>query len=125
MNKINLLKIAYAANILILLPVVRSMFVAGGTTTVFDGVVEDSAGLRLMIASLWTAILLGSAFGLVYPAAVQIILPIQIIYKSIWLITFVLPRLRSSGPGSVPMGITAVFAVIVVTYPFIFWFATR
>jgi hypothetical protein len=125
MNNINLLKIAYSANIVILVPVCFSMFVDGGTTQVFNGLVEDSAGLRLMIASLWTAILLGSAVGLAYPSAMRIILPIQIVYKSIWLLTFVVPRLKSSGTAGVPVGISVVFLLIVVTYPFIFWLGTR
>lgn len=125
MDNVNLLKIAYAANILILLPVCRSMFSTAGTTSVFEGVVEDSAGLRLMVASLWSAILIASAFGLAYPAAMKMILPIQIIYKAIWLATFVLPRFRSQGAEAIPVGISIIFVLIVVTYPFIFWFATR
>jgi hypothetical protein len=125
MNSINLLKIAYAANILILVPVVSAMFADRGVTNVFDGRVDESLGLRLLVASLWSAILLGSIAGLWWPRFFAALLPIQIIYKSLWLALFVMPLAQRSGWDAVPKGISITFLIIVLTYPFILWFALR
>jgi hypothetical protein len=125
MNSINLLKIAYAANIFILVPVVSAMFAERGVTNVFDGRVDESLGLRLLVASLWTAILLGSIAGLLWPRFFAALLPIQIIYKSLWLMLFVVPLAQRSGWDATPKGISITFLIIVLTYPFILWFALR
>jgi hypothetical protein len=125
MSSINLLKIAYAANILILVPVVHAMFFGRGVSDVFDGRVDESLGLRLLVASLWSAILLGSIAGLWWPRFFAAVLPIQIFYKSLWLALFVVPLAQRSGWDAVPKGISITFLMIVLTYPFILWFALR
>ena len=114
----NLLRLAYLANILILVPVVWSMFFSGGTLGVFEGKVADSEGLRLMVGSLWLAILLGSVAGLAAPAIFAPLLLMQIVYKSTWLAAYVWPH--RDDPG-IPMGISTVFLLIVVTYPALLW----
>ncbi len=116
----SLLRIAYAANILILVPVASSMFFSGGTSGVFEGKVPDSEGLRLLVGSLWFAILLGSAAGLALPAIFAPLLLVQIVYKATWLITYVWPN--RDDPG-VPMGISVIFLGIVLTYPLLLWFS--
>ena len=113
-----LLRIAYAANILILVPVVWSMFFSGGTMGVFEGKVEDSEGLRFLVGSLWLAILLGSIAGLVYPLLFAPLLLVQVVYKATWLATWVWPH--RDDPG-VPMGISAVFLGIVLVWPVLLW----
>lgn len=113
-----LLRIAYAANILILVPVVWSMIFSGSTIGVFEGKVADSEGLRLLVASLWLAILLASAAGLVLPAFFAPVLLIQIVYKAVWLAIYVWPAREAPG---VPWAISTIFAVIVLTYPLLFW----
>ncbi|MEM1131325.1 MAG: hypothetical protein AAGH53_00145 [Pseudomonadota bacterium] len=115
-----LLKIAYAANILILVPVCYSMFFGSGVGSVFEGHVVESAGLRLLVGSLWAAILLASAAGLVYPAFFAPVLLIQIVYKALWLGIFVLPLIIAGDPW--PRGISYCFLAIIVTYPLLFWF---
>jgi hypothetical protein len=118
-----LLWLAYGFNILILIPVCYNMLVGSGVTRVFEGRVAESAGLRLMVGSLWLSILVASVLGLLFPALFAPVLPIQVFYKSVWLLTFVLPLLRSGKP--VPVGISLVFLVIVLSYPVIFWAAMR
>ncbi|MBK7840874.1 MAG: hypothetical protein IPJ49_25000 [Candidatus Obscuribacter sp.] len=65
----NLLRIAYIANIIILTPVLFSMFADGGQKSIraFQGTVTNSDGLRLLVASLWFAILIMSIIGLWLP----------------------------------------------------------
>lgn len=119
--KPSILWLPYAANIVILVPVVWSMFMSGGTVGVFEGKVEDSPGLRLMVGSLWLAILIGSVAGFAAPRFFLPLLLVQIVYKAAWLIAFVLPFWRAGGWDAVPSGITAVFIAIVFVWPFFVW----
>lgn len=117
------LKIAYAANILILVPVCWSMLAGNPGAQVFQGTVDDSAGLRLLVASLWAAILLASFAGLAFPRFFAPVLLIQITYKTLWLVLFVAPLIRAGQPW--PQGIAVTFAAIVVSYPVLFWLGMR
>jgi hypothetical protein len=114
---------AYALNTLVLVPVVYSMFAGAGVANVFEGKVADSPGLRLLVASFWCAILLASLAGLVWPQFFAPLLLVQILYKALWLMVFVVPLMRSD--MSWPVGISAVFAFIVLTYPVLIWLAIR
>jgi hypothetical protein len=97
------------------------MFTGNGVSGVFNGKFEESAGLRLLVGSLWFAILLASIAGLRWPGFFAPVLPIQIIYKLIWLLIFILPLWLSGQPY--PGGISAVFVGIVIIYPVLFWMA--
>jgi hypothetical protein len=114
------LLVAYVCNILILVPVCWSMFAGRGVAAVFEGTVSESAGLRLLVGSLWLAILAASVTGLAYPRFFAPVLLIQVFYKATWLAAFVLPTAVAG--GAVPMGISICFAGIVVAYPILFWF---
>ena len=123
--KPSILWLAYGANVLILVPVVWSMFASGGTQGVFEGRVEDSPGLRLLVGSLWLAILLASLAGFLAPRFFAPLLLVQIVYKSAWLAAFVAPLAVREGWEAAPQGIATVFGAIVVTYPVIFWLGLR
>jgi hypothetical protein len=114
---------AYIANILILAPVCYAMVAGSGVAGVFEGKVAESAGLRLMVGSLWLAILLASLAGLRWPAFFAPVVLIQIVYKATWLAAFVLPLWQAGQP--IPGGITAVFVGIVIAYPVLLWMAAR
>lgn len=119
------LKVAYLANIVILVPVCAFLFAgrARGVGVIFQDAVVDSAGLRLLVGSLWFAILAASAAGLVWPAFFAPVLAIQIVYKTLWLVLFVAPLIMSRRGARVPWGIAITFAAIVMTYPIILWLA--
>lgn len=119
MNPSLFLQIAYAANIFILVPVCLSMFSSVGGGPVFAGIVTESVGLRLMVASLWLAILLASLAGLFAPRFFAPILLIQIVYKSVWLAVFIAPLIMQGRPW--PSGIAICFLAIVISYPALFW----
>lgn len=120
-----LLRAAYGLNILILLPVVGSMLVGanGATVQAFEHKVGESPGLRLLVASLWAAILLCSAAGLLQPRAFVGVLVLQVIYKSLYLGLFVLPLVRTQGWSAAPHGVTLSFIVIVALWPALIWAA--
>ena len=44
---------------------------------------------------------------------------IQVIYKTLWLLVFVTPRLIGGRTSEVPSGIALVFLVIVLSYPWV------
>lgn len=98
MNVDLLLRLAYGANILILMPVVLALVGTGGPTAVFGPGVADSPVLRTLVASLWGAILVCSGLGLFAPREFVAILLLQVIYKSAWLLAFVLPAWRAGDP---------------------------
>jgi hypothetical protein len=124
MEPANWLRIAYAANILILTPVVPAML-TGRQALVFEGKVMPSEGLALLVGSLWAAILAASVAGLAWPRLFAPVLLIQILYKTLWLVLFVLPLWRAGGAGVVPWGVAGSFIAIVAIYPFLFWLGTR
>lgn len=113
----------YIANIIILVPVCWSLVMSGGTSGVFEGKVSDSEGLRLLVASLYLAILIASVAGLLYPAFFAPVILVQIVYKSLWLLLFVLPLINRGEPY--PGGIATTFAMIVLSYPVFFAMAAR
>lgn len=119
------LKLAYVANVVILLPVCWALFSEAGTRTVFEAKVAESEGLRLLVAALYGAILLVSVAGLVAPRFFAPLLLVQVVYKSIWLMVFVWPLYRSAGSAAVPWGITTTFLMIIATYPFLLWLGLR
>lgn len=117
------LLIPYVANILILIPVCYQMLFGQGVDAVFDRQVAESAGLRLMVGSLWTAILVASVAGLWWPGFFAPIVLAQVLYKSLWLVLFVVPLWRAGSP--IPGGIAWTFLAIVFTYPAFFGLALR
>ena len=119
------LRPAFVLNILILVPVCYSMFLGSGVASVFDGLVDESAGLRIMVGSLWFAILIASIAGLAWPAFFAPIMMAQVVYKALWLAVFVVPTLQQTGWSAVPISISACFAFIVVTYPVLMFLAAR
>lgn len=113
-----LLQVPYIFNIVVLVGVGLLTLLGGerGGQVACQGKFPESEGYRTILGSLWTAILIGSGVGLVFPVTMSPLLLIQVIYKLLWLLVFVLPRLRTGRIGEIPWGIAATFAVIVVSY---------
>jgi hypothetical protein len=113
------LRIPYALNILILAPVLVSLLGASNSpdVAVFEFKVVESPGLRVLVAALWSAILLCSAAGLVWPERFVAILVLQVVYKALYLGIFVAPLLLRGGVASVPIGLSLCFLAIVLVWP--------
>ena len=117
----NSLLLPYIFNILVLIPVGLLTLLGGerGGQLASQKKFPESEGFRTILGSLWTAILLGSILGLVFPVQMSSLLLIQVIYKSLWLLVFVKPRLSKLEISEVPSGIALVFLVIVLSYPWV------
>ena len=115
------LLLPYIFNILVLIPVGLTMLLGGaaGGRRVFQDKFPESAGIRTILGSLWTAILIGSVIGLFHPVSMSPLLLIQIIYKSLWLLVFVLPLLVRGQGNAVPWGVAGTFLFVVLTYPWV------
>ena len=79
------LLLPYIFNILVLIPVCLTTLLVGaeGGRRVFQDKFPESAGIRTILGSLWTAVLIGSVIGLFHPVSMSPLLLIQIIYKSL------------------------------------------
>ena len=117
----NALLLPYIFNIIVLVPVGLLMLFGGekGGQLACQGKFPESEGFRTILGSLWTAILIGSALGLLYPVPMSPLLLIQVIYKTLWLLVFVTPRLIGKQTSEIPSGIALVFLVIVNSYPLV------
>jgi len=107
----------FLLNILILVPVGGLTLFRASVTD--QGVFAESAGWRTLVGSLWLAILICSALGLYWPASFLWVLVFQVIYKSIWLLTYAAPRLTRDRVSEIPPGIAVAFLVVVLAWP---WF---
>jgi hypothetical protein len=111
------LRFAYWANIVILVPIaVPTIFRIFPTD---EGRMEESRGWRVLVGSLWTAILVLSVLGLFAPERYAPVLLLQLVYKSIWLLVYAAPRILRREYASIPWGITVSFAAIAAVWPFI------
>lgn len=118
---VNLLYVTYAFNILVLVPIASLTLLGGarGGQLACQGKFPESEGFRTILGSLWMAILMGSVVGLFFPVTMAPLLLIQVIYKTLWLLVFVLPRLGRRRQGEIPWGIALTFLVIVGSYPWV------
>lgn len=108
---------AYLANVLLLVPVaVPTLF---RLLPLDQGRFAESAGWRVLVGALWSAILCLSILGVFFPLRYAPVLLLQWIYKSLYLGVYVAPRVRRGEWSAIPWGITASFAVIVAVWPFL------
>ena len=118
--------IPYVLNILILLPVVAGLIrhPAGEALVAFGGF-ADAPSLRIMVASLWSGVLLISAIALVDPVRFWPVLVFQVIYKTLFILLWVLPIWLGRTEGVIPQGPTAVFVFIIALWHFFIVAAAR
>lgn len=118
----NLLRLSYLVNIVILLPVaLATAFSKFGAEIVIQGKFSVDTPYRILVGCLWTAILGCSILGLFSPQRMVGILILQVFYKALFLGLVVFPLLQSQGVEAVPFGLSLSFMAIVITWPFILW----
>ena len=105
------------ANILILIPVGFGTLLKASVTD--QGAFVESAGWRMLAGSLWIAILSLSLLGAIWPGSFLWLLVFQVIYKSVWLLAYAVPRLLSGRAAEIPAGIAVSFVAIVLVWPWL------
>ena len=114
----NALLLPYIANILVLVP-----FGLGALFNLFPvsrGYFPESEGWRTLVGSLWTGIFIGSILGLFWPIVFSPILLLQVIYKTLWLLVYIVPRfIDVERRNEIPWRMTVVFALCAVLYPIV------
>lgn len=117
----NPILLPYLFNIFILVPIGSLTLLGGewGGRLACQGKFPESEGYRTIVGSMWMAILIGSGLGLILPVPMSPLLLIQVIYKTLWLVVFVCPRLFAGRRDEVPWGISLTFFVIVLSYPWV------
>ncbi|MEI7853867.1 MAG: hypothetical protein WCJ06_09180 [Planctomycetota bacterium] len=115
------LVLAYIFNIIVLIPIGLMTLLGGekGGQLACQSKFTESEGFRTILGSLWTAILIGSVLGLFFPITMSALLLVQVIYKTLWLLVYIVPRMLNKRSNEVPWGIASAFLVIIVTYPWI------
>lgn len=111
------LQLAYLANIAILLPIAVPTLLRIYRTE--QGLFPESAGWRVLVGALWTAIMFLSALGLREPLRYSPVLLLQVIYKSLWLLVYALPLARRREWRLIPWGIAGSFLVVVLVWPWL------
>jgi hypothetical protein len=115
------LLLPYIFNIFVLIPIGLLTLLGGekGGQLACQGKFPESEGFRTILGSLWTAILIGSVLGLFFPITMSALLLIQVIYKTLWLLVYAMPRMLKQRSKEVPWGIALTFLVIIVSYPWV------
>lgn len=111
----------YIFNIIVLIPIGLLTLLGGekGGRLASQDKFQESEGYRTILGSLWTAILIASVLGLFFPITMSALLLIQVIYKTLWLLVYVIPRMYSSHKQEIPLGIASTFLIIIMSYPWV------
>jgi hypothetical protein len=111
-----LLNLIYAANVIVAgwISVTSLFFPRTAQATVFGGAVAYSEVIRLA-GALWGAIFLLSALGLYWPRQMSLVLLVQLIYKTAWLLAAALPALLRQEPF--PRAMAVFFLIWVLVLP--------
>ncbi len=113
-----MLEIAYAGNVLIVTPILLVLwFHEDGSEIIFGGAFAVSGGLRILIASMWTAIVACSLAGLEWERTFVALLVFQIAYKVLFLGIYALPRALRGRWDEIPTLLCAVFLLGAVFFP--------
>lgn len=116
---LSFLQLPYIFNIVVLVPVAFMTLLGGwpAARRVFQDKFVESEGIRTILGSLWTAILICSVVGIFFPVTMAPLLLVQVIYKSLWMVAFCVPRWLSGRGNEIPSGIAGTFLTIIATYP--------
>lgn len=115
------LQIAYLIDIVVSLPVALVTLMGKETAAkrFFAANLPPDPSVRIALGAMWMAIVLCSVAGLGFPVAMSPVLVLQVIYKSLWLALFAVPRWLSGRRSEVPWRIAGTFLAFVFVYPWV------
>jgi hypothetical protein len=114
-----LLRSIYIANIIVAGTVGwMSLFAPSrAARIVFSGTTEPNIPMQI-VGSFWLTIALLSVAGLFSPVRFSIVLLLQLIYKSLWLLAIAIPAILAGKPDSIPIGMAIFFLIWAIVLPF-------
>ncbi|MGV3483641.1 MAG: hypothetical protein ACO1RT_04385 [Planctomycetaceae bacterium] len=116
-----LLQIGYVVDAVFTAPVAWVMLFGNDRAAhwLFGDGLPASHSIRTTLGSLWMAILICSAAGVALPLVMAPVLILQLIYKTLWIVLFAIPRWLAGRREEVPLRVAGVFAAYVLVYPWI------
>lgn len=117
----SLLQVAYVFDILVSLPIVLIPLIGSEAAVqwLFGGQASESRSTRMLIGCLWLAILSCLVVGVAFPIAMSPVLILQLIYKSLWIVFFAVPRWLGGKREEVSGKLACVFLVYIAVYPWL------
>lgn len=117
----SLLQTAYLLDVIVSIPFALTMLIGNERAAglLFNERLPESDSIRMVLGTLWTAILVCSLVGVFFPVAMSPILILQVIYKGLWLILFAVPRWLGGRATEVPWRIAGIFLSFVLIYPWV------
>ncbi|MCB1477992.1 MAG: hypothetical protein KDJ62_03770 [Rhodobiaceae bacterium] len=113
-----MLEFAFAGNVLFVTPVILLLwFHKDGAGIVFGPHIPISDGLRILVASMWTSIVLVSIAGMKWEIELVGLLVFQIVYKAVFMIAYVAPRAIAGEWEKIPRLLTAIFVLGLICFP--------
>ena len=113
-----MLEFAFAGNVLFVTPVILLLwFHKDGAGIVFGPHIPISDGLRILVASMWTSIVLVSIAGMKWEIELVGLLVFQIVYKAVFMIAYVAPRAIAGEWEKIPRLLTALFVLGLISFP--------
>ncbi|MFN0263258.1 hypothetical protein ACKTEK_05195 [Tepidamorphus sp. 3E244] len=117
-----MLEFAYAGNILVVTPVLYLLwFREDGPARIYGKHIEISHGMNVLIASMWSAIVLLSIAGLRWEKELVGLLIFQCIYKVIFLGVYVAPRALAGDWDKVPKRLSVLFILGLIFFLLVIW----
>ena len=120
-NPMSLLQVAYVLDILVSLPVALTTLLGNErlAPVLFRESLPESDNFRIILGSLWMAVLFTCVAGLLFPVAMSPVLILQIIYKALWLLLFAMPRWLSGRKKEVPKRIVVICILTLLAFPWV------
>ena len=117
----SLLQVAYLLDIFVSVPVAFTTLIGNDRMArfLFKESLPDSDNFRIILGSLWAAVLLCCVMGIVFPVAMSPVLIFQIIYKALWLLFFAVPRWLSGRKKEVPKRIVVICVATILAFPWV------
>jgi ABC-type spermidine/putrescine transport system permease subunit I len=116
-----LLQIAYVLDIMVSVPVAFTTLIGHERAArfLFKESLPASDSFRIILGSLWMAVLLCCIAGIFFPIAMSPILLLQVIYKGLWLMLFAVPRWIGGRGAEVPKRITGICLATIIAFPWV------
>ena len=116
-----LLQIAYLLDAMVSVPVALTPLIGSKTAMrcLLGEELPQNTSVSMLLGALWMAIALCLIAGLAYPLAMSPVLILQLIYKSLWVVLFAVPRWIRGRHDEVSAKIAAIFLTYIAVYPWV------